>query len=196
MSTPGRDPLLQGLVLAAGESSRFGSPKQLVEVGGVPLVRRTVALAQGVCEGPVIVVVGADSGRVVECLEGLHVRIVTNPRWAEGLAGSLRAGLVAIEADRLGVLVLPCDLPRLSHEDLARLVGAWAGRAELPAAARFEGVLGIPAILPTRLLPHIDLTAPDQGARDFLRRADVEVTAVPMATAARDLDEPEGIARS
>jgi molybdenum cofactor cytidylyltransferase len=183
-------------VLAAGESSRFGSPKQLVEVGGVPLVRRTVTLAQGVCEGPVIVVVGAASRRVVECLEGLHVRIVTNPRWAEGLAGSLRAGFAAIEADRRGVLVLPCDLPRLRHDDLSRLVEAWAGRAELPAAARFEGVLGIPAILPTGLLPRIDLTAADQGAREFLRRADVDVTAVPMAAAARDLDEPEGIART
>lgn len=196
MRTPGRDPLLQGLVLAAGESSRFGSPKQLVEVGGVPLVRRTVLLAQGVCEGPVVVVVGAASGRVVQCLQGLHVRIAANPRWAEGLAGSLRAGLVAIEADRRGVMVLPCDLPRLCHKDLARLVSAWGRRAELPAAARFEGVLGIPAILPTGLLPHIDLAAADQGARNFLRRADVEVTAVPMAAAARDIDKPDGIART
>lgn len=185
---------LQGLVLAAGESSRFGSPKQLVRIGGVPLVRRAVTLAQGVCKGPVIVVVGAASGRVVECLAGLHVCTVTNPRWADGLAGSLRAGLAAIEGDRRGVLVLPCDLPRLCHDDLARLVGAWTKRADLPAAAEFEGVLGIPAILPAVLLPDIDLTVADQGARSFLRRTDVEVTAVPMASAAVDLDAPGDLA--
>lgn len=190
MTARGSGRRLCGLVLAAGGSRRFGRPKQLATVDGVPLVKRAVALARCACDLPVIVVTGADGERVAECLSGLEVRIVPNPDWQDGLSGSLRAGIGAVDAGCDAVLVLPCDLPHLHEDDVDELVAAWREHPDRPAAARFDGVLGIPAILPAVAFDKVTRARGDEGARSYLRRGDVEVTAVSLTAAGRDVDVP------
>ena len=188
--TMGRAPGLRGLVLAAGASRRFGRPKQLVTVNGVTMVERAVALALHACDPPVIVVTGAEGKRVGECLVDRDVRIVPNPNWRDGLASSLHAGIGSVGSGCDAVLVLPCDLPRLTEDDLDRLTAAWSERPHLPAAALYDGVLGIPAILPVTHFGEIARNTGDQGARDFLRHSGVEVTTVPIEAAGWDVDAP------
>ena len=60
--------------------------------------------------------------------------------------------------------------------------------------ARFEGVLGIPAILPMTAFEEIRRVKSDEGARGYLRRSDVEAIAVDIAAAAWDVDSPEDLA--
>jgi CTP:molybdopterin cytidylyltransferase MocA len=157
------------------------------------MVERAVALALHACDPPVVVVTGAESDRVGGCLVGLDVHIVPNPRWRDGLASSLRAGIGAVDNRYDAVLVLPCDLPRLDASDLDRLSAAWRARPDLPAAARFDGVLGIPAILPAAVFGEIEHATGDHGARNYLRRDDIEVTTVPLAMAGCDVDAPEDL---
>lgn len=81
-----------GVLLAAGEGSRFGRPKALVELGGMTLAERGVALLRAGGADPVLVVTGAADVRV----DGAHV--VKNPDWRTGMASSLRAALDVLDS--------------------------------------------------------------------------------------------------
>jgi len=190
---PARWPGLRGLVLAAGGSRRLGHPKQAVRIDGVPLIRRIVRMVAEVCEGHVVVVLGASSERVANCLQGMDFIRVDNRDWQSGLGSSLAQGVEALDGCCRAVLVTACDLPCLSKEDLEMLATAWSRAPDRPAAARYEGVLGTPAILPARVFPDLPEARGDVGARDYLRRPDVSVTPVDLAGASLDLDRAQDL---
>src|SRR4051812_30585187 len=75
---------IAGVVLAAGGSSRLGRPRQLLTVGGEPLVRRAAVQALAACD-EVLVVVGAVAEQVAHALAGLPLRVVLNRAWADGM---------------------------------------------------------------------------------------------------------------
>ena len=88
--------LIGAVILAAGESRRMGEPKQLLPVGGRPMVR---LVAEAVCTArlaQVVVVIGARCEAVGQALAGLPVEMVINERWQEGMTVSLHAGLRAL----------------------------------------------------------------------------------------------------
>jgi molybdenum cofactor cytidylyltransferase len=100
-----------GIVLAAGESARFGQPKQLLEWRGEPLVRRVsrISLAAGLSE--VVVVTGSSRASVRQVLSGMPVKLVENLNWAEGQASSVRAGIRALQPRTGGAIFLLADQP-------------------------------------------------------------------------------------
>jgi molybdenum cofactor cytidylyltransferase len=184
------------LILAAGGSSRLGRPKQIVRYRGRPLLERAVAAAAAVVSTPPVVVLGARAVQFRSLLtrSGRPCAISYNPRWRQGLAGSLRVGLDALPPRSAAVLVLLADQPLVGAAALGRLVEAWRRRPNLPAAAEYGGHLGVPAILPRRFWAALRALEGDVGARRALAAAP-RVTAVPMPEAAYDVDRPEDLAR-
>ena len=83
-----------GVLLAAGEGSRFGQPKALVELDGQTLAERGVNLLRAGGTDPILVVTGA----VPVELSG--IRTVYNEHWRTGMGSSLRAALRALAAPR------------------------------------------------------------------------------------------------
>lgn len=92
-----------GLVLAAGGSRRLGQPKQLLELDGETLLRRTVRIAVEAGCGPVVVVLGAGAEALRLQVAGLPAEVVVNAEWEQGMGGSIRAGLEALGLDVRGV---------------------------------------------------------------------------------------------
>jgi molybdenum cofactor cytidylyltransferase len=132
--------LIAGVVLAAGGASRFGSPKQLAELDGRPLLQHAVdaILAVPAIE-PVVVVLGASAERVREevSLGGAHAaRAIVCADWAQGMAASLRCGIDAV-GDADWVIVTLGDQPRVTSQVIAAVAdeaasataGVDAGRA-------------------------------------------------------------------
>lgn len=87
---------IAGIVLAAGESKRFGKPKQLLEWKGQPFVRAVAQTALQAGLSPVIVVTGANAEEVEAAVRGLDVVIVRNEAWQSGQGSSIRAGINAL----------------------------------------------------------------------------------------------------
>ncbi|HYW50449.1 MAG TPA: NTP transferase domain-containing protein, partial [Gemmatimonadaceae bacterium] len=94
---------IAAIVLAAGASSRMGRNKLLLDVGGVPMVRRAVETVMHAGASPVVVVVGNDEQRVREALTGLHCTFATNADFTGPTSASLHAGLRMLGGDVDGV---------------------------------------------------------------------------------------------
>ncbi|MCP4000696.1 MAG: nucleotidyltransferase family protein [Gammaproteobacteria bacterium] len=178
---------LAGIILAAGSSERLGQPKQLVKWEGITLVRRAAGLALGVCNAGVSVVVGVAARQIATELNDLNVAIVDNKNWQMGMGSSLNAGLQALEQDADGLLLMLCDQPGITSDDLSRLVNIWKNKTDSPVAAAYSGTVGVPAILPVVMLPLLDGMSYQRGAGSLLRGYS-DTVLVEMPSAAWDID--------
>ena len=86
-----------GIILAAGRSTRYGSPKQLLDWKGKPFVRQVAKTALQAGLWPVVVVTGSHAAEVESCLKDLPVKIIHNPNYQQGQSTSIQAGLHALQ---------------------------------------------------------------------------------------------------
>jgi CTP:molybdopterin cytidylyltransferase MocA len=190
-----RSPALACVLLAAGGSRRLGHPKQLLRRQNRPLLLHAIDAARAAAPGaPLVVVLGAHRMRL-----RLMVRraapaalIAANPRWAEGLASSLQAAIERVPHGTRAILVQLVDQPRVDADALRRLLNAWRRRPGIPAAARYDNRVGVPAVLPRGSWRAVRALRGDNGARALLRDARA-LTLVDMPQAAVDLDTPEDV---
>ncbi|HSZ28869.1 MAG TPA: NTP transferase domain-containing protein, partial [Pseudonocardiaceae bacterium] len=94
-----------GVLLAAGDGSRLGRPKALVEIAGQSLAERGVALLRGGGAEPVVVVTGAARVRLDDAL------VVHNPEWHSGMGSSLVTGLTALPQTASAAVIALADQP-------------------------------------------------------------------------------------
>jgi CTP:molybdopterin cytidylyltransferase MocA len=161
-----------GLVLAAGAARRFGSPKQLAELDGRPLLEHVLSAMAGAPLGRVAVVLGAGSDAILDAVD-LHGAVpVVCGGWEEGQAASLRAGLRAL-ADADAVVVALGDQPRLSAAAVARVLTARRPGVDA-VRATYDGRAGHPVVLERGLFPRLEALRGDEGARAVLAGVRVE----------------------
>ena len=181
-----------GILLAAGGSTRLGSPKQLLVYEGRTLLRRAAeAMLEAGCR-PVVVVLGASAGKLTPELAGLDVNTVVNVDWERGMGASLRVGMTALspgpEID--AVLVTLCDQPLIKAETLRRITNAQHGTQSI-AAAEYNGTIGVPAVFGRKHFAELAELPGNTGAKPLLQRHASHVAAVPMSEAATDIDTRE-----
>jgi molybdenum cofactor cytidylyltransferase len=184
---------LYSMVLAAGGSTRFGSPKQLVRIAGRPLLHTAVTRASEVTGNALIVVLGAQASEFAALLRHSPGTIVVNHEWREGLGSSIRAGVARLPATCNGVMLVLADQAAVTADDLKRLAGSWRRQPQYAAAALYSGTIGAPAIFPRSALRELAGLRGDEGARTLLRRSADRLVRVPMPTAAIDIDTPEDL---
>lgn len=188
---------IAGLLLAAGQGSRLGRPKALVEVGGMSLAARGAALLRHGGADCVVMVTGA----APVSLPG--VITVHNPDWRTGMGSSLRAGLAALPGLAGGsagcdaAVVALVDQPLIRPEVVGRLIGAFLAGAQV-AVACYEGRPRNPVLFARHWWEQVASSAHgDAGAREFLRSHPDLVTTVECGDAGRpdDLDTPADLER-
>jgi molybdenum cofactor cytidylyltransferase len=184
---------LHAIVLAAGASTRFGSPKQLVRVNGRPLLHAVVSRAVEVAGHSVTVVLGANAAELAPLLKHTPASVIVNRDWSEGMGSSIRTGVARLPGSCGGVMLLLADQAAVTTEDLRRLISAWRRQPEYIVAAQYRGTTGAPAIFPRTSF--VDLTGlrGDSGARSVFMRNPDRVVRVPMDSAALDIDTPEDL---
>lgn len=139
------------VVLAAGEASRFGAPKQRLLL---PLVLERLA---GAPVEDVVIVAGAHP--LGDSAEG--TRVVACPEWTRGPGASLRCGLAALGPGTDAAVVVLADGPGLSPEAVTRVIAAWQKGAGPLVAASYGGERGHPLLVARELWDSV----PDEGFR-------------------------------
>jgi molybdenum cofactor cytidylyltransferase len=186
-------PALHAAVLAAGPSSRFGSPKPLVRIGGTPIVHQAAARVAAVAGHSVTIVLGADAKEIAPALRQSAAAVVVNRDWEEGLASSIRTAVRSAPPRCDGLLLTLCDQVAVTPDDLRRLYVAWRRHPILVAAALYGGAPGLPAIFPRWAFSDLLELRGDRDPRLLLRRSMDRLVRVPMSNAAVDLDTPEDL---
>jgi CTP:molybdopterin cytidylyltransferase MocA len=181
-----------GLVLAAGDSKRFGAPKQLAELDGRPLLEHVLISMSKAPLDRVVVVLGAHAKEVREQvpLHGAEPVVCTD--WEEGLGASLRTGASALEGCEAVVVALG-DQPRLSPEAVARVVSQ-RGSDEQAVRATYGGVPGHPVLLERGVLARVRTLRGDTGARELLHGVPLREVACDGLGSPADVDTPEALA--
>ena len=189
---------LAAVLLAAGSASRFGSPKQLAEIHGVPLVRRA-AQAILACRAEVVVVTGARADEVSAALRGLPVRLAHNPFWALGMGESIARGFrellrppVAPEA----ALLCLVDQPMVGAAQLQQLIERHRALPRHIIVSDHGETVGPPCLFPAEFYAELTQLSGALGARGVLQRHRERVETVDMPEAALDIDRPEDHVRA
>lgn len=183
--------MIGAILLAAGESRRFGQGnKLLADLAGAPVVRRTAEAARA-AGLPLLVVLGHDADAVRAALSGIEAGFVEAPDWAEGMGRSLAAGAAAAPSAWTGALVMLGDMPLVPPASLRALADALTG-PEAVAAPVHGGRRGNPVALGRAWLDRLPALSGDRGARDLLAGATVaELPAGPEVLL--DCDTPEAL---
>ena len=195
------------LVLAAGRASRMSLPaeggvervtaphKLLAEFDGVPLIRKSAAMALQAGGRDVHVVVGYRADKMRTALNGLDVNVIDNPDFDDGMATSLRRGVSALKDGAVGVLVVLADMPALGAEHLKKLLGAFAKAGGSCVVRTMSGeVRGNPVILPRETFEALSALEGDVGARHVVAASGLPNIDVDIGDAALlDVDTQEAV---
>ncbi len=177
------------VILAAGASRRFGSPKQLAAIGDRTMLEVVVDAANGAGLSPILVV--APTAVPVPAV----ATRVPNDRPDDGLSASLRLGIAAVPADVDEAVILLGDAPTVSAPSLRYLVAVPRyGRAVV--ATQTDGRLGPPVLVERRAFNLGTAAHGDVGLREVLARRPELVTPHSVADAPADIDTPADLAGS
>jgi len=128
---------IAGIILAAGESSRYGQPKQLLDWKGEPFVRAVAKTALDAGLSPVIVVTGANAEQVENAVKDLNVVTVRNEEWRSGQASSIREGILALTQPPPSLPQIRQENPGFQSKISSVVFGGGARRAEGVGGAIF-----------------------------------------------------------
>lgn len=185
------------IILAAGSSSRLGQPKQLVKVGSETLLERTIRLANEAGASPVIVVLGANRDRILAEISITGAVPIFNEQWEQGMATSIHAGLAFFDSTELevtGALMMACDQPRTSANQLRELLAAFSKNdSEKIVVSAYAEILGIPAVFPVNIFPELRKLQGDRGARGLFAHPRYPLVIQSFDGGEIDIDRPEDL---
>jgi molybdenum cofactor cytidylyltransferase len=184
--------VIAAVVLAAGLSRRMGRSKLLLDLGGAPVIRRTVEEVLAARLDELVVVVGPASGDIEAALAGLPVRFVVNPAPEAGQAGSVVAGIDALADRAEAALVALGDQPTLPRDVIPALLTSYRSTGAAIVAPLYQDGRGNPVLFAAPVFAELRALSGDEGARRVIDRDPGRVALVrfdrPMPP---DLDTPQ-----
>lgn len=180
-----------GIILAAGSSSRLGTPKQLLLWQGQPLVKivSQKLLATGI--QPIIVVVGAESNAVKKALEDLDITTVENLYWKEGISTSIRAGIAALPDNIQAAIFATSDQPFVPESLIRKLIDEYGQTGAEIICPECKGELRNPVLFDKSLFAELTQLEGDTGGKALFDHHQVSRVEWQNEEDFRDIDTQE-----
>jgi len=186
------------IVLAAGESQRFGQPKQLLRVGNKTMIQHVVDIALDSPVEQVIVVLGCRAAEIGASIAGRPVQVVVNQEWKSGLSSSVQAGLAAVKPEVGAALFVLADQPGVTTEVIAKLVERYRETRAPIVVPTHRGRRGNPVLFDRSLFRELMEVKGDQGGRQLIAEHGGELEEIEVETEAilADIDTADDYQRS
>lgn len=182
------------IILAAGSSSRLGSPKQLLAYAGSTLLQHAVDTALASDAVHVVVVLGANANSIKQELKDTTADIVVNDAWEEGMASSIRCGLqtlLKINSQLEAVLLMVGDQPFVTATLLNDLLDVYRKEQRSIVASKYETTFGTPVLFTNKFFTELLELTGDVGAKSLVRKYMSEAAFVSFPQGEIDIDTME-----
>ncbi len=185
-----------GIILAAGASTRFGSPKQLLDWKGKPFVRQVAETALQAGLWPVVVVTGSHAAEIESALIGLPVNVVYNAEYQQGQSTSIRAGVNALPHNTGASVFLLADQPQIPVDVIRALIESHShGMQAILAPLVLEERRANPVLMDRVTFPDLLKLTGDVGGRAIFDKHRVEYLPWHDDILLFDVDKPEDYQR-
>jgi len=186
--------MIAGLILAAGESSRMGTPKAALAYRGRTFLETIVQTLEEAGIERIVVVLGHRAEEIQRQIKIEPARVVINPDYRSGQTSSLQAGLRALLADGPdAVLLCLVDHPAVSAETARKIMAAFCEGGAPVVIPTYQGRRGHPVLIGRQVFPELLDLASDAGADSVIRkyRPTTQSVAVEDEGVVIDVDDPE-----
>ena len=159
------------ILLAAGESSRLGTPKQMLLFDGQTLLQHSLSVAMNSGAHPVVVVLGAHADTIKSEIKSNTVHVVINTEWQEGIASSIRYGIKTLQLINQfaeGAVLTLCDQPHVSSALLKNLIMTYRQTGKPIVACNYGTTFGPPAFFHKTIFPELLQLKGNAGAKGLI----------------------------
>lgn len=185
------------ILLAAGQSKRFGGIKQLADIHGKPMVchclsqyRQGKKWIEGIVDGHVAL--GANASLIIDVLpQGINKHVVNS--WQNGMGYTLAQSMRFLAIDSTHVLIALADQTSITQQMIKGILGESRIHPQNIIAAKYAGRLGAPAIFPRQYFSQLSQLTADKGARVILQQHPQQVISMEMSEAALDIDTQDDL---
>jgi molybdenum cofactor cytidylyltransferase len=179
------------VILAAGGSSRFGRPKQLIPFRGKSLVRRIIDAACEAGCSPIVVVIRSEDEKFHPELDRAGVVIAQNHQWPRGIGSSIRRGIEALtnsSPDVEASVLLVCDQPAVDSRVIQRLIALRETTGKSIVASSYGDTLGVPALFTRSIFEELLSLGDKAGAKSIVLRSRERVASLSFPEGEIDID--------
>ena len=181
------------ILLAAGESKRMGTPKQLLTYKGSSLIRHAATQAVKSNCDPIVIVLGANSDRISPEISDLPVQITYNTQWQQGMSASISTGINALlemNIDFDALVVALADQPLITSLVYNHLIASYYQNDVKIVASSYNNTIGVPALFDRTLIPELLKMKQQGGAKQLLNKYSDRALNLNVPEAAIDIDTP------
>lgn len=182
------------ILLAAGEASRMGRPKQLLEFHSQTFIERMIHQSAQIAGHQIVLVLGANQQLIKEKINTDHLVVEVNSNWETGMGSSIKAGLkAAIKAfpHCSNLIFSVIDQPFVCSELFSELLRAKLASKKKIVACRYAGTVGVPVLFDIQYFDLLLNLKDNQGAKNILISQSHDLETITFEKGAIDIDTPE-----
>src|ERR1700761_4433895 len=178
------------IILAAGESSRMGFPKQTLLYKGKTLLEQAIEAGLKSKCSPVIVVLGANADVIDEGIRQFNIDVIHNPNWADGMASSIKIAIENLQKnnDVDGAVIMLCDQPFVTRAIIDNLLYKQHQTGKKIIAKSYNDTIGVPALFKRSLFSELLLLEGHEGAKKMLNSHPDDIATIPFEKGSIDID--------
>ncbi|MCE7056739.1 nucleotidyltransferase family protein [Algoriphagus sp. AGSA1] len=183
------------IILAAGESSRLGYPKQIAQYKGKTLLQYAIDAANGADAEKRVVVLGANRDEIKRTFPGNSIPNIPNPNFKEGMASSIKTGMeYMLKFDKPDqVIIMLCDQPFVDSKLLNKLISTQEESGKGIVSCKYSKTFGVPILFGNSYFKELMQLTGDEGAKQIALSNEADMASVDFPKGKVDIDTEEDL---